>query len=636
MKKILISTVLSSILITAINADTRFGGNFSGGHSSGGTSGGSYSSGSGSSSGNYSGSQSSNSGSSKGSYESQNGNGNGNGNGKGYSEQEGDSGYKNSNDNDHDNDGDYDNDSDHDNDHDKDKDNDKGNDNSKDHSNNDQNQSHQDDDFGNMKPPMPNNPINGGEDNDKDKGEGHKGGHSDFGMKQPPKKPDFEKAHGAYKAVILKWKDETDNELGYKVFRDGELIAILPPNTTHFVDKTVEPGKEYDYEIKPFNDFGEGEGVQTQVKTKKPHENKIEEHFKDHLSNFYDGTVDENKLKKMMEIYEEGNPLTKVYKHFFLKDNKDLPNDEFVKKLYETLLGETPDQSTIDDLAEKLKNAQITREELYYDVVTSDDFKNKVKDEGLDNVFEGDENQTKEKIHKISQFVKRFYTELLNRNPEEGGYNYWEQQLANKDLSAKDIAKQFFSSEEFKNKNLSDEDFVKTVYKVIMGREADQGGVDYWTKKLKEGMSRDQVVNEFLNVPEFENLAKDYDIEAKDPVKEFIERFYTKALHRDADPNGSQYWSKELKNAQKTAKEVAKQFFNSKEFKEQNLNDEEFIKTVYQTLMGRDADEGGLEYWKQQLQNGVSREEMIDQFLNSEEFKKFAMQSGVLVDKPSK
>ncbi len=472
-------------------------------------------------------------------------------------------------------------------------------------------------DYSDIMPPIPDNPPG-------------------FDMNQLPARPDLQKGEGIYKAVILQWKDKANNELGYKVFRDGELIAILPPNTTDFVDKTVEPGKEYDYEIKPFNDFGEGEGVQTTVQTKDIDENKIEEHFRSHLSQFYDGTVDENKLKKMMEDYEKGEPLTKVYKDFFLKDNKNLPNDEFVKKLYETLLGETPDQSTIDDLAKKLKNAQITREELYYDIVTSNDFKNKMQQEGLENVFTGDEEQTKEKISKISQFVKRFYTELLDRNPEEGGYNYWEQQLANKDLSAKDIAKQFFSSEEFKNKNLSDEDFVKKVYKVIMGREADEGGLKYWTAKLKEGMSRDQVVNEFLNAQEFENLAKDYDIEAKDPVKEFIERFYTKALHRDADPNGSQYWSKELKNAQKTAKEVAKQFFNSKEFKEQNLNDEEFIKTVYQTLMGRDADEGGLEYWKQQLQNGVSREEMIDQFLNSEEFKKFAMQSGVLVDKPSK
>ena len=92
---------------------------------------------------------------------------------------------------------------------------------------------------------------------------------------------------------------------------------------------------------------------------------------------------------------------------------------------------------------------------------------------------------------------------------------------------------------------------------------------------------------------------------------------------------------KELKDADKTAKEVAKEFFNSEEFKNLNLNDEEFIKTAYKTLLGRDADEAGLKYWKEQLQNGVSREELIDQFLDSKEFKKFAMESGVLVDKPS-
>jgi len=590
MKKIWISTVLSTLLLAGINADARGFGGFGGGGSSSGSSSGGYSSSSGNSSGSY---QHSNQGSNNsGGYSSS------------HSGNQGSQNHNQDNDNDQDNhqnqgskNGGYGN-------------------NFSDGENNG--------DFAQMpnKPNIPHNP--------------QKGEHSDFGLKEPPKKPDLEKVHGAYKAVMLKWDDNTDNELGYKVFRDGKLIAILPPNSTHFVDKTVEPGKEYDYEIKPFNDFGDGEGVDTKVKTKDFNVDKIENHFKDHLANFYDGTPNQKKLNEMMEHFKEGEPLTRIYKKFFLYDNKDLPNDEFVKKLYETLLGQTPDQKTIDDLANKLKNAQITREELYYDVITSDDFKNKIKNENINNAFEGDEDQEKEKIHKISQFVKRFYTQLLERTPEEGGYNYWEQKLANKDLSAKDIAKQFFNSQEFKSKNLSDEDFVKTVYKVIMGREADQGGVDYWTQKLKEGTSRDQVVNEFLNAKEFENLAKDYDIEAKDPVKEFIERFYTKALQRDADPNGSEYWSKELKSAQKTAKEVAKQFFNSKEFKSKNLSDEEFIQTVYQTLMGRDADENGLKYWENQLKNGVSRDKMIDQFLKSDEFKKFAMQSGVLVDKPSK
>jgi len=50
-------------------------------------------------------------------------------------------------------------------------------------------------------------------------------------------------------------------------------------------------------------------------------------------------------------------------------------------------------------------------------------------------------------------------------------------------------------------------------------------------------------------------------------------------------------------------------------------------------LMGRDADDAGKTYWLNQLQSGVSRDEMIDQFLKSDEFKKFALESGVLVDK---
>ena len=55
--------------------------------------------------------------------------------------------------------------------------------------------------------------------------------------------------------VTLEWIDVADNEAGYKVFRDGVLLATLPANATSYVDKPPYGGA-YTYEVTAFNDGG--------------------------------------------------------------------------------------------------------------------------------------------------------------------------------------------------------------------------------------------------------------------------------------------------------------------------------------------------------------------------------------------
>lgn len=44
------------------------------------------------------------------------------------------------------------------------------------------------------------------------------------------------------------------------------------------------------------------------------------------------------------------------------------------------------------------------------------------------------------------------------------------------------------------------------------------------------------------------------------------------------------------------------------------------ISSLYQNILGRDPDQGGLDYWTQQANNGMSMNDIRDQFLASEEF----------------
>jgi fibronectin type 3 domain-containing protein len=61
--------------------------------------------------------------------------------------------------------------------------------------------------------------------------------------------------------IDLAWQDNADNEDGYKVFRragsgDFVPVALLPPNTTSYVNVGLTPNTEYDFHIQAYNVAG--------------------------------------------------------------------------------------------------------------------------------------------------------------------------------------------------------------------------------------------------------------------------------------------------------------------------------------------------------------------------------------------
>ncbi len=51
-------------------------------------------------------------------------------------------------------------------------------------------------------------------------------------------------------SVMLRWIDHADNESGYKVYRNGTLITLLPPDTTEYLDSGLHPSTTYRYTLK--------------------------------------------------------------------------------------------------------------------------------------------------------------------------------------------------------------------------------------------------------------------------------------------------------------------------------------------------------------------------------------------------
>lgn len=82
----------------------------------------------------------------------------------------------------------------------------------------------------------------------------------------------------------------------------------------------------------------------------------------------------------------------------------------------------------------------------------------------------------------------------------------------------------------------------------------------------------------------------------REKVKAFVERMYTKALGREADAAGVEYWTDTLMKKEKTAAEVGYGFVFSEEYKNKNAKDDAFVEMLYNVFMNRKSDKEGKNY----------------------------------------
>jgi uncharacterized protein YraI len=58
--------------------------------------------------------------------------------------------------------------------------------------------------------------------------------------------------------ITLTWNDKANNETGYKIFRNSELVIDLPANSTNFAETiALNSGQTVNYQIQAYNEIGE-------------------------------------------------------------------------------------------------------------------------------------------------------------------------------------------------------------------------------------------------------------------------------------------------------------------------------------------------------------------------------------------
>ena len=231
-----------------------------------------------------------------------------------------------------------------------------------------------------------------------------------------------------------------------------------------------------------------------------------------------------------------------------------------------------------------------------------------------------------------ADFVTRFYQLCLGRDPDPTGLKDWVDQLQSGKQTGANVARGFVLSEEFKNKKVSNDEYIDIMYEAFFDRQADASGYKTWSKALEGGLSRYYVLAGFTNSQEFINLCNSYGIQPgsltlTDPADvypdtaKFVYRFYKQCLGRGADPTGLNNWVSNLQSGAQTGCDVAYGFVFSKEFSDRNVSNDDFINIMYHAFFNRNADPTGYATWQKYLDAGFTRHYVLAGFVNSQEFK---------------
>ncbi|MCR9125138.1 MAG: DUF4214 domain-containing protein [Rhodobacteraceae bacterium] len=231
-------------------------------------------------------------------------------------------------------------------------------------------------------------------------------------------------------------------------------------------------------------------------------------------------------------------------------------------------------------------------------------------------------------VPQISAQVFRLYQATLDRAPDAGGHLGWSSRLFENTLDLLQAADSFIASREFflEYGQLDNAGFVGNLYTNVLGRTGSAAEVTGWTDLMAGGLTRAQVVLGFSESAEFiakTRAASDaFALANTDTVwTDDVYRLYQATLDRLPDAPGLRGWTGQLGSGTPFDTVVAG-FVGSTEFQNTygTLDNSGFVNLLYTNVLGRPGEAAGVAGWLDLLDNGTSRETVVQGFSQSREF----------------
>lgn len=115
-----------------------------------------------------------------------------------------------------------------------------------------------------------------------------------------------------------------------------------------------------------------------------------------------------------------------------------------------------------------------------------------------------------EENHNEKQFVRDAYSGLLNRAADATGLKFWSDKLLDGTMTPAQVLTGIMATGEFKQRVLSNKEFLDMLYLVYCGPDADKKDYQTYSNKLAYGTSREKMIQTFEGLKAYKDRLVKY------------------------------------------------------------------------------------------------------------------------------
>lgn len=249
----------------------------------------------------------------------------------------------------------------------------------------------------------------------------------------------------------------------------------------------------------------------------------------------------------------------------------------------------------------------------------------------------------------IEEYVNNLYGRVLQREPEQDGYNYWVGELKSGHVTRADVLAFFSGSSEETEQTAdsvlfssaggqTDTEYSFTI--VPDGSQTVAGGsrfdvVSFSGSKADYVLASDNGETAYFDAStgtstvaknvEFAQFDDGVFINARTQDEAVIARMYQAVIDRDADASGLKYWWDAHDKKGASLDDIAHAFLKSSEFTADHgsvdsISNGSFVDLLYAGMMDRAPEQSGHDFWQGKLDsNVITREQLVVEFAKQAE-----------------
>lgn len=349
--------------------------------------------------------------------------------------------------------------------------------------------------------------------------------------------------------------------------------------------------------------------------------------------------ADSEGLKYWTGVLKDGSATASSVVDFFFTSPefkaKGMSDEEYIDILYVTIMDRESDAAGNAYWLDCLSKSY-TRRRVLSDFLWSDEFTTICKSFGVTKgAIELDVyDLNPEKV----EFIKRSYQGILGRSADNAGLSSWLNYLMEGHYGTQLIVN-LISSDEFKKRNLSDEEYIACLYVALLGREASEEEIAIWVDiKNAHQSSQTYVLKAIAASSEFATLCQNAGIEVgtvdlvnnrdmNTNVTDYVINASEALFGRSMSDSDLDYWTGMLLSSM-CAKDFINYFLSTEEFSKRHLSDADYIAAVYSAALGREAGTDEIDSAKSLIKKD-GRQGFINMIFASSEFATYCSKVGV-------